>query len=416
MTKDDFKKLEIPDSPGVYFFRDKAGSILYIGKATSLRERLKSYFSPDLIKTRGPHLVDMVFKAESITWAMVENALEALVLEAIEIKKWKPYHNTKEKDDKSYNCVVITREEFPRILLVRQKDLNTLKKTVLIKRTRVAVPYDAVYGPFPSGSAIREGLKILRRIFPFRDQASAQKDREVFYHQIGLSPDTRSASAMVQYKKTIRNIKLFLGAKFSELRASIARDMNAAAKKMHFEEAEVYKRKLFALDHIQDVSLMKRDITAVSSGARIESYDVAHISGTNMVGVMCVVEGEQPDKNEYRKFIIRSVKGANDPAALREMLERRLNHPEWPMPMLIVVDGNIIQKNAAESVLSERNLKIPVVAVTKDERHRPKAFLGSRSLVEKYKLSILLANSEAHRFSLTFHRAKRRAASTLKMK
>ncbi len=413
MTKDDFKKLEIPDNSGVYFFRDKAGEILYIGKATSLRERLKSYFSPDLIKTRGPHLVDMVWKAERISWATVENALEALVLEASEIRKWKPYYNTKEKDDKSYNCVVITREEFPRLLLVREKDIDRTRKVARVKNSRTAIAYDTVYGPFPSGSAIREGLKILRRIFPFRDMASAQKDREVFYHQIGLSPDTRSGEAMNEYKKTIRNIKLFLGAKFSELRTSIARDMNAAAKKMHFEEAEIYKRKLFALDHIQDVSLMKRDIVATSGGARIESYDVAHISGTSMVGVMCVMEGERPNKNEYRKFIIRSVKSSNDPAALREMLERRLKHDEWPMPILIVVDGNIIQKNLAEKVLKEHSLKIPVVAVTKDERHRPKAFIGPKILVEKYKLGILHANAEAHRFSLSFHREKRRKKSIL---
>jgi excinuclease ABC subunit C len=110
MQKANFGKLNMPDKPGVYFFM-KGKDILYIGKATSLKDRVKSYFSSDLIETRGPLLVDMVFKSDSIKWTETDSVLEALILEANLIKKNQPYYNTKEKDDKSFNYVCITKDE-----------------------------------------------------------------------------------------------------------------------------------------------------------------------------------------------------------------------------------------------------------------------------------------------------------------
>ena len=118
-----FKKLRMPNTSGVYFFK-KGKDILYIGKATSLRDRIKSYFGKDLIETRGPLLVDMVFKASKIDWQETESVLEALILEAGLIKKYQPYYNTAEKDDKSFNYVCITREKLPKVVLVRAKNLN----------------------------------------------------------------------------------------------------------------------------------------------------------------------------------------------------------------------------------------------------------------------------------------------------
>ena len=417
MIRQDLDNLELPSEPGVYFWRDDMGKILYIGKATNLRDRTRSYFAPDLIKTRGAHMVDMVFKSTNVTWEQTGSVLEALILEANLIKKYQPYYNTKEKDDKSFNCVVITKEGFPRILLVRQKDINTQHKTVTLPKLGLKdTKYDAVFGPYPSGPSIREALSIIRRIFPYRDRAAAQKDKEAFYRQIELAPDVSSSEATKVYRQNIGRIKLILQGKLQSLIKDLKKEMNAAAKAEQFEEAGMLKQKVFALEHIQDVSLIKRDL--VRSGDvdsfRIEAYDIAHISGTNMVGVMTVLENAQPNRNEYRKFIIKGFDKANDAGALREILTRRLGHPEWPFPQLIVVDGNIIQQNAAQSVLDESNVQIPIVAVTKDERHRPKALSGqgsdSKELIEAHKLAILLANSEAHRFAVTFHKDRRSKA------
>ncbi len=410
MIRQDLDKLKFPEVPGVYVWRDKEGKILYIGKATSLRDRVRSYFSGDIIKTRGAHIVDMVFKAKTVTYQETMNALEALILEANLIKKYKPYYNTKEKDDKSFNCVAITKEAFPKVILVRQKDIDIKNKTVKVLRDPKPIKYDVIFGPYPNGTAIKEALRLLRPIFPFRDMASSKKDNSVFYRQIGLSPDTSNKEAQAKYKKTISRLKMIFQGKFQSLLKDLKKEMMVAAKKEQFELAGELKQKVFALEHIQDISLIKRDLISGISGEefRIEAYDIAHISGSSMVGVMAVVTNATSQKSEYRKFIIRGFTKANDAGALREMLVRRFNHPEWRLPEVIVVDGNAIQTNVAKEVLSPLRLRIPVVAVTKDERHRPKAITGPKEIVETHKYAILLANSEAHRYGITFHRARRK--------
>ncbi len=410
MIRQNLDKLKFPEVPGVYLFRDKEDKILYIGKATSLCDRVRSYFAGDVIHTRGAHIVDMVFKSHTVTYQETMNALEALILEANLIKKYKPYYNTKEKDDKSFNCVAITKEIFPKVLLVRQKDIDTKNKTVKVLRDPKPIKYDVVFGPYPNGSSIKEALRLLRRIFPFRDMASSKKDNSIFYRQIGLSPDTSSKEAQVEYKKTISRLKMIFQGKFQSLLKNLKKEMMASAKKEDFENAEEIKQKVFALEHIQDVSLIKRDLVSGIAGEefRIEAYDIAHISGSSMVGVMTVVTNATSQKAEYRKFIIRGFTKANDAGALREVLVRRFGHPEWPFPQAIVVDGNIIQSNVSTEVLKGLALDIPVIAVTKDERHRPKAITGPKAIVETHKYAILLANNEAHRYGITFHKARRK--------
>lgn len=411
MKRQDLEKAKLPEAPGVYFFKDAAGKILYIGKATSLRDRVRSYFSPDVIKTRGPHIVDMVFKAERVDFEETGSVLEAVIVEANLIKKHKPYYNTKEKDDKSFNCVAITKEEFPRVIIVRQKDIDTRAKTITsVKQNIVDAPYDVYFGPYPSGPMLKEVLGIIRKIFPFRDRASTQKDRAVFYRQIGLAPDIETSVGIAQYKKNISHIKLLLGGNMKKLIQALTKEMHAAAKLEDFEEAENLKRKIFSLQHIQDVSLIKRESSFETTGFRIEAYDVAHISGSSMVGVMVVTEGEQSKKSDYKKFNIKGFTKSNDTGALKEILTRRFAHQEWRFPDVVLVDGGIAQQNAAREVLGELNMSIPIIGVVKDERHRPKAIVGDKALIEKYKYAILLANSEAHRFAITFHRQKREKA------
>lgn len=413
MLRQDLDNLKLPTTPGVYFWRNTAGTILYIGKATSLRDRTRSYFAPDLIKNRGARLVDMVFKATTITWQETDSVLEALILEANLIKKYQPHYNRDEKDDKSFNCIVITKEVYPRILLVRQKDIDSRNKFITLpKQKGIQIPYDAVFGPYPHGSSLKDALGIIRRIFPFRDRASAMKDKETFYRQIGLAPDISSVEASKQYKKNIGRIKLILQGKLKPLVATLKKEMLTKAKLQKFEEANELKRKIFSLEHIQDVSLIKRDLITGDGDQlfRIEAYDIAHLSGKQMVGVMTVVENAISNKNEYRKFIIKGFDKANDAGALREMLTRRLAHPEWQYPDAIVVDGNIIQMNVVRTVLASVGLDIPVIAVTKDERHRPKALSGPTELVETHKYAILLANNESHRFALSFHKDRRSKA------
>jgi excinuclease ABC subunit C len=173
-----------------------------------------------------------------------------------------------------------------------------------------------------------------------------------------------------------------------------------------FEEAGKIKRQIFALGHIQDVSLIKENQTHGEKNFRIESYDIAHMSGQNVVGVMTVVENAEAKKSDYRKFKIRDNPGVNDTKALSEVLTRRLAHIEWPAADLVVVDGGIAQKNAMEKILRENRLDTPVVSVVKDEHHRPKQILGDKKWLV-HEREILLSNSEAHRYAISFHKKLR---------
>jgi excinuclease ABC subunit C len=123
-----------------------------------------------------------------------------------------------------------------------------------------------------------------------------------------------------------------------------------------------------------------------------------------MVGVMVVVEDGEVNKNEYRKFKIRTQNDANDTGALTEVLERRFGHTEWPYPNLVVVDGSIAQINATQKTLKKVEVRVPIVSVVKDEHHKPKAIMGDEKFGLKYKREILLANSEAHRFAIAYHK------------
>jgi excinuclease ABC subunit C len=407
MTKDFLIKKKLPDAPGVYFFMGARKEILYIGKATSLRTRVRSYFSDDIREKRSELISRMVADAKAVDYTITDSVLEALILEANLIRTHKPRYNSQTKDDKSFNHLVITAEEYPRVLVVRGKDLSTRFRSEEIQH---------VFGPFPNGSLFREALKIVRRLFKFYDidtpienvRSKLGRGMIDFNRQIGLYPGQGEKES---YKRTIRHLVLFFQGKKKVLMREITRDMMRAATAERFEEAGALKRRLFALKHIEDVTLLRDDVRTYRDDrrARIEAYDVAHMAGRDMVGVMTVVEGGERMSSEYRTFTINSVSSANDPAALSEVLERRLDHSEWPLPQLMVVDGNSVQKRAAEKVLERVGVVIPVLAVVKDEFHRPKRIIGPEKLIALYSRDIVLANGEAHRFSLSFHRKKRRS-------
>lgn len=405
MTKENLSKNKIPDTPGVYFFLGPRKEILYIGKATSLKNRVQSYFSSDIREKRSELIEKMVADTKSIEWTETDSVLEALILETNLIRTHKPYFNTRSKDDKSYNHLVITKEEWPRVLVVRGKDLTE-------QFTKDEISYD--FGPFTSGQLFREALGIVRKLFQFYDtkkpigaeSSKVTKGKINFNRQIGLYPDLQSKT---EYRKTIRQIKLFFQGKKQQLLTELEKEMMALAKLEKFEEAAIIKKRIFALKHIQDIALIKADAKVYrdEKRIRIEAYDIAHMGGKDMVGVMTVMESCQPVNNEYRRFKIRTVDKANDPAALKEVIERRLAHPEWPYPQVLVVDGSTAQKNVAERVLKASGLVIPVVAVVKDDRHKPIRLIGQKAIIEQHQQAILHANAESHRYAIAYHRKKR---------
>ncbi len=415
MTSQELLNTNLPDTPGVYFFRGPKKEILYIGKATCLKDRVRSYFGNDLIHTRGGRLVKMVNQAVEITYFETQSVLEALLVEASQIKKHLPPYNTAEKDNKSFNMVVITDEDFPQILIVRSRNIahwDLLSKGLKIR---------SVHGPFPHGGELREALKIIRRIFPYRDnkcipareQKNPENPKPCFNAQIGLCPGVCAGWInKTEYRKIVKRFEKFFEGKREEVVNDIEKEMQRTAKEERFEDAQKLKKTLYALDHIQDMAMIKRYLerTHNADEVRIEAYDIAHLSGKDTVGVMVAVIDGEVDKSQYRKFRIRGRNnsvGINDILNLKEVLVRRLGHLEWDLPHIIVVDGAVAQINAAKEVLKERGFNIEVVAVVKDNRHKAKEIIGEKKHVDKWGMSILLANLEAHRFAINYHRRLR---------
>ncbi len=404
MKIEEIKKIttKLPDAPGVYQFKC-LGKIVYIGKATSLRDRVRSYFRPDIVLTRSPLISKMLNQFDNIDFIKTDSVLEALILEAHLIKKYQPEANIQEKDNKSFNFVAITKEDFPKVLVLRGRELLN---SHFNKEREYKIAYS--FGPFPNGGQLRQALKIIRKIFPYRDdKCKALSGKPCFNRQIGLCPGVCTGEISKEdYALTIKNLVLFFQGNKKRLVKNLEKQMKSFARAKEFEKANLAKRGLFSLNHIQDVSLIKEDVENFSDSFRIESYDIAHMSGQNVVGVMTVVENGEARKSDYRKFKIKDDPGVNDTKALSEVLSRRLGHIEWRFPDLIVVDGGVAQKRAAQKILRENKIDIPVVSVVKDERHRPREILGDKNLL-KYEKEILLSNSEAHRFAIGYHKKLR---------
>jgi len=421
---------KIPNIPGVYLFMNKDKKILYIGKATSLKSRVKSYFTKDIEEKRSLIIVKMVSEIKDIKFQKTDSVLEALLLESELIKKHQPKYNTIAKDQKSFNFIVITNEKFPKVLTVRERNLKIENFKFKISET---------FGPFPNSTELKIALKIIRKIFPFRDKCQAiephpslcvalpltgeEKQKQgCFNYQINLCPGICiSAITEKEYSKTINHIKIFFRGQKKKLIKNLRKEMQELAKKREFEKATLIKKQIFALEHIQDIALIKNPPGITNSRPtesfgqakyRVEAYDIAHISGSNMVGVMTVIENGGIKKQDYRMFKIKGQNKADDTKALQEVLSRRFKHSEWQFPDLIVVDGGVAQLNIAKKILKKEKKKIrkdiKIVAVVKNEKHKAREILGIEKLkIKGLENQILLANSEAHRFALKFHRKLR---------
>ena len=406
MKLSDFKAIELSTGPGVYRFLDVEDNVLYVGKATNLRQRVRSYFDDDLIKTRGRFIVDMVSRAARVTSEDAPSVLDALIREAALIKEIQPPYNTREKDNRSFTYIVITNEEFPRVLALRERTMAMTDEE--------EGQYKQVYGPFPSGATVRTLLALVRRIIPFRDKCTPHQGKPCFHKQLGLCPgvcdDTVTAK---EYARLINELVLFFGGKRERLIEQLQKDMKRFAKALAFEEAAECKRMLFALTHINDVALITDETRLASQRSakmrerafRIEGYDIAHLFGTHTVGVMTVVHDGRPEKSQYRKFKIREEEGIiDDFKRLEEVLKRRFAHKEWQIPDIIVVDGGRAHLLRARKILADLRVDVPVVALVKDDRHKAKAIIGNKTLAESYRPSIVLVNAEAHRFAVNYHR------------
>ena len=400
----------LPDAPGVYLMKNRKGEIIYVGKAVSLKKRVNSYFTGK----RDPKTQKLVADIAIIDYIEQPTAIEALFLEANLIKKYKPYYNIREKDDKSYSYLVITNEDYPRPYVLRATDLddNAVKK------------YKAVYGPFTSAGAVRNALKILRKAIPWSTCSPGQK-RPCFDYSLKKCPGVCvGLITKREYAKIIRDLMAVFEGRRPELVKRYRREMNKAAKEEKFEKAAWLRNRLFALEHIQDIAVLSKDDRKLPDDyhqnpvlGRVEGYDISNISGTSGTASMVVFRRGAPEKALYRKFRIRSVIGPDDYESLREVLRRRFKHHEtgWEWPDLILIDGGKGQVSAALDIVSKLDSPktIPVIGIAKGPTRKkqeliiPPVFEGLRSQLEKHMDILIQVQDESHRFAILYHRKLR---------
>ena len=329
-------------------------------------------------------------EVRKIDYLASETALEALILEANLIKKYSPKFNLREKDDKSRVYVHITREEFPRLYLLRETDLPKITE----KRP-------ALYGPFFSAAAVALALELIRKIVPFRS-CNKLPEKRCLYGHLGLCEmPCEGRISREDYARRIREVRDFFEGKKMRVMQALRRELKAAVLKLDYEKAAQIRDRLSALEHLKRAFVLKLD-TPPTIFRRIEGYDISNISGAYAVGSMVVFLDGESEKSEYRKFRVKSIRGANDVGMLKEILARRFKN-DWPYPDLILVDGGRSQVNAVAAVLEKLGLEIPVVGLAKGPERKRDELITSQIIPRGEIALFKRVRDEAHRFARGYY-------------
>lgn len=363
-----------PKTPGVYFWRDNKGKVIYVGRATSLRNRLGQYFQKD-IPSRTREMVEL---ADDLSYQESDTLLQAIIMEAYYIKKYWPKYNVKDRDNRSFIYIVIPKTDYPKPIIIRGHELK-----------RFPEEKNRIFGPYQSQMTVRNALKLIRRVFPY-GTCTPNSGKACFDYQIGLCPGSCiGAISKTEYQKNIRNIVMLLSGQKERLIKKLSKNNPDQAK---------------ALAHLQEVSLLsKDDDLAEKKINRIEGYDISHFQGKESYGSMVVFSNGEADKDQYRLFKIKEAKPGDDEAALKEMFLRRFSHTEWSEPDIIMIDGGSPQISYMSKVFSENNIKTPIIGISKfsgDILVFPKGTSQSfKDMAKTIKPTLLKAREEAHRFA-----------------
>ena len=516
----------LPTKPGCYLMKDKHGTVIYVGKSKSLKNRVRSYFT-------GAHDQKTQRLVQEITdfeYIVTSTEIDALVLEMNLIKKHNPKYNVLLKDDKSYPYLKITSERHPRLLITRK-----------VKRDR-----GKYFGPYPNVLAARETKKLLDRMYPLRKCNNPQGDECLYYHMGQCIACGKKSVPKEVYDDIVKQITSFLQGGYREIKQQLKEKMYEASEQLQFERAQELRdqiqsieiimeqqkmvlndrddRDIFGFSYdkgwmcvqvffIRQGKLIERDVAIfpffgeatdaftsyigrfyfhqnhlkpkhillpigseteilaellntnvytpfrgqkkklvelamnnakislkekfalierdeertiiaveklgevlnIETPHRIEAFDNSNIQGTDPVSAMVVFIDGRPDKNEYRKYKIRDVKGPDDYDMMREVIRRRYTRvlkENLPLPDLIVVDGGKGQISAANEVLEdELGLDIPLCGLVKDERHKTSHILYGNPpeivALDRRSQSFYLVQriqDEVHRFAISFHR------------
>ena len=548
--QEELKKL--PGKPGVYIMHDEKDAIIYVGKAISLKNRVRQYFQSS--RNKGVKIEQMVTHIRRFEYIVTDSELEALVLECNLIKEHRPKYNTMLMDDKSYPFIKVTVEEpFPRIMLAR----------------RLAKDKSRYFGPYTSVGAVKDTIELIRKLYHIRScnrklPKDTGKERPCLnYHIHQCYAPCQGYISQEEYRKSVSEVLQFLNGKYDLILKELENKMQEASEALEFERAMEYRELLFSVQKIAqkqkitDTTGEDRDVLAVAveeedavvqvffirsgrligrvhfylkisrgeqeqeilssfikhfyagtpyipaeimlpeevedrevleewlttkrghkvhirvpqKGAkeklvelaaknasmvlntdkerlkreegrtigavkelekllglkgivRMEAYDISNTNGFASVGSMIVYERGKPKRNDYRKFKIKGVQGADDYASMEEVLTRRFSHGLkeqeegkelgrfTAFPDLILMDGGKGQVNIALQVLEKLGLEIPVCGMVKDDSHRTRGlyYQNVEIPIDKHSEGFRLITriqDEAHRFAITFHRQLR---------
>ncbi|TSC97211.1 MAG: excinuclease ABC subunit C [Parcubacteria group bacterium Greene1014_47] len=411
----------VPQHSGVYVLSQNK-EILYIGKAANLRERIKSHFHKS--SYRDNLFVDKVTR---VGWLQTQSDIDALLLESQLIKQKKPRYNVMWRDDKKYFYVAITKEKLPRVFLTHQPAMKlpsaTPGRASLCRArpkgshmaTNVARPpktTQVVLGPFVDGKAIKHVLRLLRRAFPYYTQKKHSRLPCSWCH-LGLCPGPNPNPKA--YTRNIKNLAAVLQGKKTSVLKNLKQEMSKASQEQRFEEAGKLRDQVFALENVARHSLaLGKEPRPLPKPwrnfKRIEAYDISNIQGKFATGSMVTFLKGKPAKEWYRKFKIHITGKPNDFAMMEEVISRRLKHPEWPYPDLMIIDGGKPQLSAALKALEGYKIQVAALAKKHNELFSPKRSkpLLLKNLPQDVSNLLLHIRDEAHRFAVTYHRKLRR--------
>ncbi len=426
---------ELPKSPGVYLMKDESGTVIYVGKASSLRNRVASYFVPSVdLGPRKQPMLDLVVDVEIIE---CEGEWEALLMESRLIKDIRPRFNDLLTDDKTFPYLVITmRDEFPGVFVTRTP-------------TDAAYRGAKVYGPFTSVYALREAVQLLQRVFKYRtctldiraDDPRNGSFRPCLLHAIGqCTAPCANRISKEAYRGDVKRFIRFLGSKRSVMIRELRREMEEASAKLEFERAAALRDQVraieklderenrnlgaatdwqpevttFAIDPAAGLRSLQKTLGIDGDIRCMEAIDIAHLAGGETVGSkVCFIDG-RPFKNGYRRYRVRNA-GNDDYMAIREVVSRRYREAgegNELYPDVILIDGGLGQLHAALEAFEQLDMQPPmVVSLAKKEeliyvqqRAEP-VKLGRENAGLKLAQAI---RDEAHRFAQHYHHILRR--------
>lgn len=394
------KVKSFPLSPGVYIMKSDQGTVLYVGKAVSLKKRVRSYFSSNnSLKTSA--LLENVYDIEFIE---CHSQAQALILEAALIKEKKPKYNVALRDDKSYPFIEITREQFPRVFLSRPKEKNT----------------HILFGPYAHVGLVKSALKLIRKIFPYRSCVCLPRHACLFYH-LNLCPAPCVGKISAQhYEENIKNICYVLSGRRKELIEMLEQKMQVLAANQQFEEASALRDKLVALSNLYGGAEVGHELIALRDVLSlkniplvIEAIDISCLGGKVAYGSVVVLRGGKPDNTSYRSYRIKEVEKTDDYAMIGEVVRRRysrLKNEEKSLPDLIVIDGGKGHVERAKQELDAISVFIPVIGIAKqnEEIWFPGSVHPVRISKENPGLHVIQRiRDEAHRFARKYHVRRR---------